>query len=160
MQNICQRDPRWKNRKIGQSDKTIGTDGCTLSSITYLDQWFNPNRKPILTPAYLAGKKDLFLKDARIIWDKLNQYLENFEYVGRFYKFDYDRVVEALKDPDQAVIIEVDNHEHWVAGNSYGRNQSGYFLKVMDPWFGELNDPLKTWHSLDGFVLFRRKAKK
>ena len=146
---LSQRNPNWAANKLGSSLLTIGRYGCTSTCISMLSDYFNCFK----TPAEIAINKDWYTQDGLIIWNKLN--FTKMAFVERIYRRDDRTIQAALKDPNRAVILQVNNGQHWVValrktlfGNSY---------IVADPWDGTKCDVLKKYHDITGMAFFSRK---
>ena len=130
MNILAQRDPRWKDLKIGASNSSIGNYGCTLTCLAML-----AGTTPNVINNHLTTAKG-YLED-RIIWSTLNKtncgltFPEN----GRKYSYDNEGVLQAIKD-NGGCLVEVDfdgvittpNDRHWVLFIGDG--------KAYDPWTG------------------------
>lgn len=144
MKTYSQRDPRWSQNKIGQTNLTIGRFGCTITSIADLSTYFGDN----LTPADVANKIQ-FTSDGLILWNSCK--FGHFEFERRSYAlYDFD-IRDALKDPDKAVILEVE-HDHWVAATGISI-LGGY--NIADPWFGDFSTT-RRYRQITGAAFFHR----
>lgn len=139
---ISQQDPAWKNKKLGFSSYTIGTDGCTLTCLTMLLNGFGHTESPATMNDKLKslGNGNGFV-GGLIAWGGLPVLFPEFSLrkitVCRenTQKAPLDEIDAAL-ELGQAVIVEVDQslaagiQNHWVVlhkkeGNDYLMN---------DPW--------------------------
>lgn len=127
MKILSQRDPQWSAHKIGSSTLTIGRYGCTLTCLSMLTDYF----QHFGTPAQIAEHKDWFTKDGLVKWDKLNLKAMTFE--KRLYGRNDAEIEKSLKDPNKAVILQVENY-HWVV--CLGKDVFGRY-RIADPWFGD-----------------------
>jgi hypothetical protein len=116
IQVLNQWDKAWADVKIGSTNLPLKRWGCTITSLSMASQWYNE----YTTPPEIAGHKDWFtykvpnVEDGQIIWSKLR--FKNFRFLKRFYKFDPADLDAALKNPRDTVLIEINNHSHWVLG--------------------------------------------
>lgn len=143
-----QRDPLWAEKAIGNTFYTIGRYGCTLTCIAMLASYFNEK----LTPLDIA-RRCRYTEDAKIIWASVK--FENFEFDGRYYQENREMIDNALKDPNRAVILQVNNSKHWVVATS-----KTFFLdkyKIADPWYGDRATMARYGNQINGFALFTRK---
>ena len=149
MKLYSQRDLRWAADKIGASNLTVGRWGCCLSSIAMVATYFGDDTNP----SELAHNVANYTKDGLIIWQNLR--LPTMKFLKRTYGRDDNQIREAIKNPDTAVILQVNSGAHWVValrgtliGNSY---------IVADPWDGTKCDVLKKYHNVSGAAFFARK---
>ena len=145
---LSQRDPRWATLKLGISPLTVGRYGCTTTCVSMLTDYF----WCYTNPAQLAGQKDLYTKDGLILWNNLE--FRKMRFVNRFYMRDDEKIADALKDPDKAVILEVANRSHWVVG--LRPTYIGDSYVVADPWSGDKCDVIKRYKNITGGAYFAR----
>jgi hypothetical protein len=138
-QPLSQRDPRWKDLPLGFSNLTIGSDGCTLTSITMIANGFGYTE----TPATLNDKlKSLGngrgLLDARMVWAGPPRVLPDLRLVKILHSVD-DTSMSAIDDAlarGKPVLIELDRspspnfQNHWVVIF----NKQGDDYLIYDPW--------------------------
>jgi hypothetical protein len=62
--------------------------------------------------------------------------------------------MQALADPDQAVLFNVDNGAHWVVG--VRKNTFGGDFTVADPWDGKKCNVLAKYKNIVGCAFFAR----
>lgn len=153
---LNQRDPRWANVKIGNSDLTIAGAGCTLTCVCMGSQFMG---FPI-TPAEMAAHKDWFTSGGWINWTKIN--LPTCEFRWREAGCNMPMIKQYLIhtpstpwDKDHFVLLEV-NHQHWVLalGESYGD------IVCIDPFYGETKNVLHEYKNITAAVFFVRKGLK
>jgi len=108
--------------------------------------------KCFIAPDAIASNVHNYIGDL-INWKALN--FKNFGFVWREYQRNDVRIKDALKDPNKAVILNVNNGAHWVValrptlvGNSY---------IVADPLGGKKVDVIKTYKNITGAAYFARK---
>lgn len=147
---LCQRDPKWSDVKIGNSNLTIGRMGCTLTSVCMAVNAFGFK----IRPDEIAAHKDWFTEDGRIIWPKLRFPNISFRWdegnPSGDPNIDFKLVDFCLKHPDKAVLFEVDRL-HWVLG--LWRTYDGDIL-AADPWYGETKEIFKTYRQITSAVIF------
>lgn len=152
MKLYSQRDSRWAELKLGESNLTMGRFGCTTTAISMLTTYFHPDR----TPAEIIDKQNpyhiQYTKDGLIIWNTCR--FENFTFYLRTQGRNDTEIQRHLKDPNLAVILEVADHSHWVLPVSY-LPILGY--KAADPWVGDYCNVLKRYKNITGAAYFRRK---
>ena len=142
MQYLSQRDPRWSFKTIGQSKTTIGAQGCVLASLSMLSDYF----KCFKDPAWMA-KNLSFLVD-RVLWQSVSREL-CFKFIWRFYKYDERMILDAIKEPDKACLLNVYNR-HWVV--AIRKVPFGYW--VADPW--DAKGKFFKTNSISGGAIFNR----
>lgn len=80
-----QRDPRWSRFPIGTSDVTLGTDGCLVSCLAYLQSRWSGH---LITPKDACAWYNItngFTSDGRFKWDWLRMWSDGgLQYQGRF----------------------------------------------------------------------------
>ena len=126
---LSQRDDRWKDQKIGQTNRTIGQVGCTITCVSMSSSWFNEFRAPDV-----LAQKLKFTKDALLLWQSIGAYFKSFEFEWRFYTYDQARIDEALKNPNKTLLLNVDKGAHWV--HALSRIPFTKSFWVADPWDG------------------------
>jgi len=140
-----QRDERWADKQIGQSDLKMGRYGCTVCCVAMLTTYFRDN----FTPDELL-KKLQFTSDGLLIWSSC--VFPYFKFNLRDYSPSKSVILAHLKDPKLAVILKVGNINHWVVAYHYNKI-TGRFL-VADPWFGKLVDLKLYDNKITGAVYF------
>jgi len=149
MQSFCQRDPRWNDLKLGESCLTLGRFGCTTTAIADLSTYFGDNFTP-----ELVAKTVTYTKDGLIIWQSC--VFPHFQFSSREYGRNDKQLKNALYDPNQAVILQVNKGSHWVVlvGTLIGR--FGYYT-IADPWFGDRTSIKRYNDDITGAAYFTRK---
>lgn len=149
MQNLSQRDSRWKDIKIGKSNSTIGSYGCVLTCLSML-----ADTTPDVVNAFLTAV-DGFLVD-RIIWKKLNETKLGLTFPdnGRQYTYNDVAVRDAI-NLYQGCLVEVDfdgviatpSDRHWVL--YIGNHQ------LIDPWDGKIK-PTSSYPLVKGYAIIEK----
>lgn len=145
MKILSQRDPLWAKVPIGESSLTLGRYGCTITSISMLTDYFGG-----WSPPDVMARKQKFTKDGLIIWQALNLPTVSFE--KRLFGRNDVEIEKSLKDPDKAVILQVENY-HWVV--CLGKDLLGRY-RIADPWFGDKSS-VTRYKSITGSAHFVRK---
>jgi len=143
IQPLGQRDPRWKDQKLGNSTtRTIGTDGCLLVCHTMMLNYYGHNYTPAtLNTEYkqggaFVGALILFHKPAEIIDDLTADEMYNC----LTEPCDVAKIDKYLVSERKPVIAFVDNvssdnvPDHFVL--IIGKDENNKYL-VNDPWTGE-----------------------
>lgn len=136
---VNQRDERWANLKLGKTSLTVGRYGCTISSICAGLGYFGFD----ISPKVLAAQDsytDKNYKDGEglILWNKVIL-PGGFRMRSRIHGRNDDAIIASLKNPNEFVILEVDN-SHWVlALSTFGVNKLPLVndYRMMDPWYGD-----------------------
>lgn len=148
MRYLSQRDPRWALDRIGSSPLLVGRYGCTLTCVSMLSDWFGC----YLSPTAIAHNAALFTKDGLVIWSALR--LRSMKFDRRAYSRDDAEIRAALRDPDRAVIFQVDGF-HWVVGIKPTLLGNDYV--VVDPWDGRKKSLRSAYSRITGAAYFSRK---
>lgn len=127
---LSQRDPQWKDIKIGNSTSTIGSYGCTLTCLAMM-AGLTPvefNQRMTAVGGYSVD---------RVIWAKVHEACSwlNIPDGNRYYSYDNEKVLGAIKQYGSC-LVQVDfdgitstpNDQHWVLYTGNG--------KMVDPWTG------------------------
>jgi len=72
----------------------------------------------------------------------------------REYKRDDKKIQEYLKDPNKAVILQVDNGSHWIV--ALRPTILGKDYVCADPWTGKKCLAIKDYHNITGATYFHR----
>ena len=151
-----QRDPAIAGNKLGASNLTIGRAGCTTCAVCDGLHFFGFK----ITPEFLAADPNLYTKpgdpqgEGLILWQELNKLLPGgFKMIKRnTSRVDAD-IIASLKDPNQFVILKVNNGAHWtLALRTLPKND----YLVDDPWTGKKVSALSIYHNIVGSVHFGR----
>lgn len=120
-----QRDVRWADVKVGNTNRKLGSIGCTTCTLSDALSYFRSEK----SPAYLAKTLD-YTPDALILWGSLPKV--GLKLKQRFYGFRKDIIAAGLKDPNTTVSLNVDGGAHWV----FALKDLGFGKYwVHDPWY-------------------------
>jgi hypothetical protein len=150
MKYLSQRDPKWAADKLGESTLTIGRWGCTTTAISMLSDYFNCYQSPL----DIAKNVHNYTSDGLIIWGNLS--FDKMDFVRREYGRNDTNLHEALKHPDKAVILQVNNGAHWVTAARPTKIGSDYV--IIDPWDGTKTKAIARYHNITGAAYFERNA--
>ena len=144
---LNQLDLRWAKLTLTPSKLTVGRYGCTTTATCMLSDYFGE----FTLPSVAAGHQIQYNSAGLILWDKIN--FKNFAFKTRFYGFEKDTIDDAIKNPDKAVILEV-NHSHWVVATG-----QGFFgdYAIADPWGGIKTTLRGKGYTITGGAVFIRK---
>ena len=146
---LSQRDPRWANLKLGSSSLTISKFGCTTTSISMLSDYFGCYQ----SPDKIAANPNNYTKEGLIVWQNLK--FEKMKFQTRLRVCPPDStLIEILKDPNRAVIANVDDGHHWVV--LVKKNVIGKDWTCVDPWSGSKCDVFKTYRNIVGVAIFNK----
>lgn len=140
-----QRDSRWKNKKLGFSTRTIGTDGCTLTCISML-----VGETPDVVNDKLKAVKAF--SGALIAWGNIQKAYPQLKFIKRVRNYNNWEVSfwVNLKGKPQLVEVyagKIGAPRHWVVfiGNK----------KCIDPWTG-LTISTSYYTPLTGYALLEK----
>ena len=146
MKYLCQRDPAWCNDKLGKSSLTLGRFGCTTCCVSMVSDYF----RHYISPIELAHNVNNYTKDGLIIWKNLP--LKGFKFDWRDYEENPAKISVYLKDPDKAVILQVNNGAHWVVALSKVWFKDDYV--ILDPWTGKKTTAKGAYKNITGAAYF------
>ena len=155
MKLLSQRDPSWSSDKLGESSLTLGRFGCTTTCISMLSDYF----KCFKSPLELAHNAALYTKpgnpqgEGLIIWQALS--LEKMKFVGRDRQEVAPTILKYMRDPDKAVILQVNNGAHWVV--ALRKTLLGNDYVIADPWDGKKKTLKATYRNVTGAAYFSLK---
>lgn len=122
MNYLSQRDPRWKDLKLGYSDTTIGQFGCTITALSII-----LGSTPDVVNLRIKAVNG-YAEGNLVIWAKLEEAFPGIK-IKRVWSYDNADVLANVPN----VLVEVDGkpiggYRHWVVfiGNK----------KMIDPWDG------------------------
>ena len=147
---LSQRDKRWANDKLGNSNLTIGQDGCTATCLAMVNNDFGAN----CTPLDVAEHKDWFTPQGLILWYKLNLKFAVFQ--ERVRSFKPQEISHALNDHNKRVMLELllpRNTKHWVIAQA---NSGSSTYQIRDPWDGTLCSSTK-YGPVVGYAIFNKR---
>ena len=147
---LSQRDPLWAEKHLGASDLTVGRYGCTTTCISMLTSYFGGYSSPL----EIASNAYNYTKDGLIIWSHLS--FPFMRPVQREYGRNDAGIQAALGDPNRAVILQVNNGQHWVV--AVKKNKFGYDYTIIDPWDGQKKNCLANYGNITGAEYFERKG--
>ena len=130
---------------------TVGRWGCCVTSICMLSSYFGSYR----SPGELADQMNLFLENGNLIWANLRfdkmQFQDRLRGSGMFAEVD-----ACLRDPDRAVILEVNGGAHWIAALKKAWWTNDYVC--ADPWGGRKVMARGVYKNITGAATFSRKS--
>lgn len=148
---LSQRDPAWASTKLGFSNKTIGTHGCTLTCLSMLLQsvGYAGLRPDVLNDQ--LKRANAFAQGNLIVWARVAAIYPKLQWMWRGYAYD-NTVVKNSILKGVPVPIEVNGQKigatkHWVL---YLGDQ-----KMVDPWFGDIKPT--SFYPPTGFALYKLK---
>ena len=139
-----QRDIRWKDKKIGNSNSSIGDYGCVITCLAML-AGITPDDINTRLASVNGYQIDL------ILWQKIKEAVSWLELEWRGYSYDNDKVLDAINrfggcmvEVDYDGKIDTPKDKHWVL---FIGNQ-----RMYDPWTGRecatSKYPIKTGYSI------------
>lgn len=148
MKYLSQKDARWSGKKIGSSYLTVGRMGCCLTSISMLSDLFGQ----WLPPDAIASHVDWFTPQGLVLWTKLN--VAGMKFVWRQYGRNDAKILAALKDPKQGVILQVSHGTHWVVAVRKMWWKNDYV--TVDPWTGRVGAAVGDYSNITGAAFFTK----
>lgn len=146
---LSQRDPRWSQVKLGSSSLTVGRYGCTTTSISMLSTYFGG----VIWPNEIATDIKKYTSDGLVNWSSMD--FPRFKFEKRIYGRNDAEIMASFNDPNKAVILQVDNGQHWVV--CLGKTFFGNDYKIADPWFGDKRTACGTYKNITGSAHFIKK---
>lgn len=148
MKILSQRDLAWSSKFLGSSKLTVGRYGCTTTCVSMLSDYFGCYKSPL----ELAGNAKNYTKDGLILWTNLT--FAKMKFTLRANGRDDGMIQEALKNPNKAVMLQVNNGAHWVV--ALRKTLFGKSYIVADPWSGDRCDVIKRYHNITGMAFFAK----
>lgn len=160
MTPLSQRDTRWRYKKLGFSDKTIGTDGCTLTCLTMLLNYVegksyrvdevNDRLKTLGNYHWQNNRNGAFL-GALLVWANVVRVYPSLQYVKRAWNYNNVEVAWWVYVMGMPVMVEVNAASigaprHWVL---YIGNR-----QACDPWTGTVVSTSK--YPATGYAIYRK----
>jgi GH25 family lysozyme M1 (1,4-beta-N-acetylmuramidase) len=141
---LSQRNPEWFDIKIGDTNENLGGKGCLITCISMITDYVGK----YLNPGELAQTLD-FTPEVLLLWNSLPK--GGLDFVYRFKNRDDLKIKKAFKDPDQFVVLQVNNnHWVWLIGV-----KGGY--KVADPYYGDIIFLSKRKYRITGFAILEKQ---
>lgn len=107
--------------------------------------------KPI-TPDWIASHNDWFTPAGLVNWQKFA--IPGMAFAGRGQGRDDQLIQACLKDPNRAIMLEVNNGSHWVVALS--KTFFGNDYNIADPWDGTKTAAIKKYHNITGAAHWKR----
>lgn len=148
MIKLSQRDLRWSNYVMAPSHLTLGRYGCTTTCISMLSDYFGCFE----SPESVAKNHLKYNAQGLILWATIN--FSKMAFKWREYTFNPVMIDESLKDPNKAVILQVNNGAHWVVAIRKVPFSKHYF--IVDPWDGKVKTTA-AYKNITGSAHFIRK---
>lgn len=154
MIKLSQRDPRWKNIKLGTSNVTIGGYGCLITCLAMLAGTTPDivNQKLNALPKWNDGSTG-YARGNLVIWGRVSQALPNLKFIKRVNYYNNEDVRANVP-----CIVEVDF-------DGTPRTDDRHFVifignrKLYDPWTGTerpTSDYVKFEDSLKGYAIYKK----
>ena len=137
-----QRDNRWRRKKLGFSNLTIGSHGCTITCLAMVSG---------LTPDEVnerLKRNNGFAQKNLVIWKKTT--CLGLEFIWRGWKYENEKVKEAIKKYGFCLVnVLAGKVKHWVV---FIGNQ-----RMVDPWDGK-EKPTSTYKKLLGYCIVKKTS--
>lgn len=145
-----QRDPRWRTKKLGFSNLTVGGYGCTLTCLSALITHVTGTSH---TPDRVNDdlKKVKAFSGALVIWSRVQLAYPQLKWIKRAYRYNNWDVAWNIYTKKIPVCVEVNGAKigaprHWVLFIGSG--------KMLDPWTGTIESTSK--YPLTGYSVYHR----
>jgi ABC-type bacteriocin/lantibiotic exporter with double-glycine peptidase domain len=148
MKYLCQTSPEWAGVKIGNTKQTVGRIGCAISCVSMISDYFGEYKSP-----KEIAQKGHFTTDGRLYWDSISKLFKKFKFVSRTGK-NMAKIKQAIVDPNQAVMIQVNNGSHWMTC-VHAETYASDFLCV-DPINGKVRSALGDYRNITGAAFFTK----
>lgn len=146
---LSQRDPRWKDAKLGTSTTTtIGSHGCTITCLAMATGLTPPevNRSLNLSNGYANTNL--------VIWEKVPIVIPGLKFIKRSRTYDNEAVKAAIAQAGFCLVevdfdgkIDTPADMHWVLYIGNG--------KLLDPWTGV--EKSTGWYPIPkGYAVFEK----
>jgi hypothetical protein len=145
MTSFSQRDPKWAEKGLGTSGLTMGRYGCTTTCISDLSTYFGKAYDPGQVCDYIK-----YTSQGLVIWGSCK--FDGYKFERREYGRNDRNILAALKDPNKAVILQVQGY-HWVVAT--GKTFFGAYT-IADPWFGDRSNVNRYANQITGAAYFTR----
>ncbi len=145
---LSQRDLRWCNQKLGKSKLTVGAYGCLTTALCMMADYFGH----YTDPGVYASQVKHYDANGLLIWGAID--IPGFKYESVEEGRNDKKIQLYLKDPNKAVILQVNDGHHWVLGAR--KNLIGSSYTVLDPWMGDTCDVIKRYHNITKMAFFHR----
>lgn len=134
---LSQRDPKWKDQKLGGSNLTLGSSGCAVTAVAMLlSGWGYPETPETLNKKL---KNNGGFMGAAIVWGAVSSLYPKVRYKNLIICRDSNAPLEEIRnsiEAGQPVLLEIDFspqtglQTHWVV--AYAR--AGNDFLVLDPY--------------------------
>lgn len=134
---LSQRDPKWKNDKLGNSTLTLGSSGCAVSAVAMLLSGYGYSETPGSLNSDLKSHGGF--AGAAIVWGAVSALYPKVKFANIIICRDSDAplaAIDASMASGKPVLVEVDSspasglQTHWVV--LYAKRGSDYLM--LDPW--------------------------
>jgi hypothetical protein len=145
-----QRDPRWANKKLGNSIYTIGTSGCVVTSLANLLSYFGYADTPDVVNDKLKRVNGFI--GGLVVWSAVSKVYRKVKWIYRYYSYNNIKVAWYVYGKHIPVIVKVDQ-------SPAPGVQSHFVLyvgdrKLIDPWTGTIKST--GVYNAHGYVLYDR----
>jgi len=106
--------------------------------------------KQYRSPLELASNANNYTSDGLVLWKNITSL-----FVWRDYIENNAKISQYLKDKDKAVILQVNNKQHWIV--ALRKSLIGNDYLCLDPWDGKKCWVKKKYHNITGAAYFMKK---
>lgn len=144
---------------IGHSNATISGEGCVISDLSMLSDWYGRilGLGKFHDPEWMA-KNLRFTKDGLVFWNSITENKDvPFKFVWRYYNYDEAHLLPALNGKTTSAMLRINlvikgkTYVHWVTGI----RKIGNLYYVADSLGGYRHTIARS--SITGFATFDRK---
>jgi hypothetical protein len=135
VQAFSQRDPKWRNNKMGKSGLRIHDYGCTITILASLLCSVGYRETPKTVNRKLTAHRGYYKSTALLLWNAVPRIWPKTKFVRRAYNYNNPVVAWYVYIKKMPVMVQVSAakigaYRHWVL-----------FIgsrKMMDPWTGKI----------------------
>lgn len=127
-QKLSQRDPRWANKKIGNTHLTIGEYGCFITCWCMALQWFGIS----MTPDQFAAHHEWFDSKGEMLPFLVN--IPGVKIIQHLFGENDRAITNSIISPPQVCILKVNDGKHFILAAHVVKAD---FL-CDDPWTGNI----------------------
>lgn len=103
-------------------------------------------------PDAIARHAQNYTIDGLIVWKNLS--FTHMAFVERGFGQKDAVIQDALQDPDKAILLNVNQGQHWVV--AIKKTLLGKDYVCADPWTGKTCQAIRDYHDITGYALFKR----
>ncbi len=152
---LSQRDPSWAATKMGTTALTLGQVGCYVTALINLANALKANPKG-LTPADIAHNIANFDENAMLHVEHACTQIGGIAFEDRENYEDDTAIIQALKDPKRAVILQVNHGAHFSLCVGRSMLGLGTDFNIADSWDAKVKGAKAHYHNISGARFFKK----